>query len=107
MMGTPEPEGRRARKKRETRERIVSRARDLFLEQGYDVTTVEEIAEAADISKPTFFNYFEAKASLLTEMVREIDERFRRYIEDERRRPRERAVTAFPPDQARARASAR
>ena len=37
----------------------------LFHDQGYDPTTVEQIAEAADVAKGTFFNYFETKEALL------------------------------------------
>lgn len=37
----------------------------LFREHGYDATTVEEITEAADVAKGTFFNYFETKEAIL------------------------------------------
>lgn len=59
-------EGRRERKRRETRTRISDAAMSLFLEKGYVAVTVDEIAEAADISKRTFFGYFPAKEDVVT-----------------------------------------
>jgi AcrR family transcriptional regulator len=47
------------------RERIVLAALDLFTEQGYDDTTVAQIAERAGITKSTFFRYFPDKRELL------------------------------------------
>jgi len=56
---------RRERKKQETRRRLVEAALRLFREHGYKTTTVEKIAEAADVAKSTFFNYFETKDAIL------------------------------------------
>jgi AcrR family transcriptional regulator len=56
---------RRERKKQETRLRLMQVALRLFREHGYDATTVEQIAEAADVAKGTFFNYFETKEAIL------------------------------------------
>jgi AcrR family transcriptional regulator len=56
----PEPDWRQ-RKKAETRDRIRGCALRLFLEQGYEATTVEQIAAAAGVSQMTFFRYFPAK----------------------------------------------
>ncbi|WP_213974717.1 TetR/AcrR family transcriptional regulator, partial [Tepidanaerobacter acetatoxydans] len=56
---------RRERKKLESRARILKAARRLFQEKDYDSTSIEEIAEMADVSKSTFFNYFPTKESLL------------------------------------------
>ena len=47
------------------RERVVAAAVDLFAEQGYDATTVAQIAERAGITKSTFFRYFPDKRELL------------------------------------------
>jgi AcrR family transcriptional regulator len=47
------------------RERVVVAAVDLFAEQGYDATTVAQIAERAGITKSTFFRYFPDKRELL------------------------------------------
>jgi len=56
----PEPDWRQ-RKKTATRDRIRTSALRLFREQGYDATTVEQIAAAAGVSHMTFFRYFPAK----------------------------------------------
>lgn len=70
---------RRERKKRETRRRIYAAAFELFLEQGFDATTVEEIAERADVGKGTVFNYFPHKTSFLAALA---DEWLDRLIEE-------------------------
>ena len=57
--------GRRERKKEETKRRIFETAVQLFNERGFDATTIDEIAERADVAKGTFFNYFPRKESLL------------------------------------------
>ena len=59
-MTEPEPDWRQ-RKKTATRDRIRASALRLFREQGYDTTTVEQIAAAAGVSHMTFFRYFPAK----------------------------------------------
>ena len=59
-MTEPEPDWRQ-RKKTATRDRIRASALRLFREQGYDATTVEQIAAAAGVSHVTFFRYFPAK----------------------------------------------
>jgi AcrR family transcriptional regulator len=63
LVSSPEvPElGRRERKRSETRERIFRCAMRLFAERGFFATTVEDITEAADVGKGTFFNYFPSK----------------------------------------------
>ena len=56
--------GLRERKKRETRQRISDVATGLFVARGFDNVTVAEIAEAANVSKMTVFNYFPRKEEL-------------------------------------------
>jgi AcrR family transcriptional regulator len=62
---TPARPGRRARRQAETRARILRAALDLFARQGFFATTVEQITEAADVGKGTFFNYFPSKEHAL------------------------------------------
>lgn len=59
--------GLRERKKIKTRAIIRITAMRLFREQGYQETTVEQIAEAAEISPSTFFRYFASKESVVLE----------------------------------------
>lgn len=57
----PTTMGLRERKRLETRLRIEDEATRLFLDRSFDGVTLEEICEAADISRRTFFNYFSSK----------------------------------------------
>lgn len=57
--------GRRERRSAETRERLYRAALRLFAERGFQETTVEDITEAADVGKGTFFNYFATKEHVL------------------------------------------
>ena len=66
---------RRERKKKETRDRILAAAREMLEDQGFDATTLEQIAEAADVSIATFYNYFPNKDTLLQQIAEvEIEE---------------------------------
>lgn len=58
-------EGIRARKRRQTRQRIIEAGLRLFVSQGFEATTLDAIAEAADISRRTYFSYFASKDDLL------------------------------------------
>jgi AcrR family transcriptional regulator len=65
MPATDQPLGLRERKKLKTRQAIRREAFRLIDANGYAATTVEQIAEAADVSPSTFFRYFPSKESLL------------------------------------------
>jgi AcrR family transcriptional regulator len=64
MSTTP---GLRERKKAKTRAAIQTHALRLFAAQGYEATTIEQIAEAAEISPSTFFRYFPTKEDVVVE----------------------------------------
>ncbi|MFI6862296.1 TetR/AcrR family transcriptional regulator [Streptomyces sp. NPDC050421] len=55
----------RERKKIQTRSRLLAEATRLFTERGFDQVSVAEVAEAADVSKMTVFNYFDSKEDLV------------------------------------------
>src|SRR5215210_5308354 len=59
------PAGLRARKKAATRHALQEHALRLFLDHGYDATTVESIAQAAGVSQMTFFRYFPTKEDVV------------------------------------------
>ena len=68
------PLGRRERRKLEVRTRIYSVARELFAKQGFEATTVDEIARVADVAPATFFNHFQSKQAFLSLMTGEVFE---------------------------------
>ena len=63
--------GLRDRKKLRRREDILRAARTLFVEKGFDQTTMAEIAARVDVSPPTVFNYFGNKDGLLVALITE------------------------------------
>jgi len=66
MKGASErPQGLRERKRRETSERIIEKGLKLFVKNGFEATTLDAIAEAAGISRRTFFYYFKSKEDVL------------------------------------------
>jgi AcrR family transcriptional regulator len=79
-------ESLRDRKKRLTHQRICVEAGALFAAQGVAATTVDSIAAAAQISKPTFFNYFASKQAVLHSLIEEMDRQFIAYIDAELQR---------------------
>ncbi|MGQ4414318.1 TetR family transcriptional regulator [Streptomyces sp. SAS_269] len=74
----------RDRKKRRTREALLRAALELFTTQGYEHTTVDEIAEAVDVSQRTFFRYFAGKEEVAF-AVQEMTEAL--FVESVRARP--------------------
>ncbi|GAA3664548.1 TetR/AcrR family transcriptional regulator [Microbacterium marinilacus] len=60
-----QPESRRQAKRRETHDRIAAAGLRLFLEHGYEATTLDAIAEAAGISRRTLFYYFASKDDIV------------------------------------------
>jgi AcrR family transcriptional regulator len=60
-----EPTGLRARKKARTRDAIADAAITLFLAYGFDQVSINDVAAAAEVSKPTLFRYFPTKEDLV------------------------------------------
>ncbi len=83
----PAAEGRRDRRKREVRGRVYRAAQDLFLEQGFDQTTVAQIAEAADVVPQTLFNHFQSKQALLGEITSGVVDYLQGMLEEHFRSP--------------------
>ncbi len=66
---------------RNTRSRIVSAAWDLFYENGYDATTVDEIVERSGTSKGSFYHYFAGKDALLSSLSTIFDDKYQELNE--------------------------
>ncbi|MEU9711473.1 TetR/AcrR family transcriptional regulator [Streptomyces sp. NPDC047967] len=73
-------EGLRERKKRQARQRISDLATGLFLQHGFAAVTVAEIAELADVSVNTVYNYFPAKEDLFLDRMKGVTQRVARYV---------------------------
>ncbi|MFF2411510.1 TetR/AcrR family transcriptional regulator [Streptomyces sp. NPDC058092] len=82
----------RERKKLQTRHRLLTVATELFAERGFDKVSVAEIAEAAEVSKMTVFNYFASKEDLVLAPMEEHVGDVARVVRD--RAPGESAVAA-------------
>ena len=59
-----------------TRDRIVNAAWKLFYKQGYDDTTIDDIIEASNVSKGTFYHYFDGKEALIDGMSYMLDSKY-------------------------------
>jgi len=70
MTGTKNDPQRRERKKKAIRDSIFKTAQKLFVDKGFENTSVEDITERVDIAQSTFFNYFPRKEDLLAEIFK-------------------------------------
>lgn len=61
------PTGRRERKRQQARDQLYAAALHLFVTQGYEATTMDQIAETADVARATVFNHFSQKVGFLEE----------------------------------------
>lgn len=81
--------------KRNTKGRIISAAWKLFYEQGYEDTTLEDILEASETSRGTFYHYFEGKDALLGTLSDLFDEKYRQLLPELREEEHAVSVLAF------------
>lgn len=68
-MPVPELPGRRERRRAQTLDHVATIAMRLFESQGYDATTMEQIAQQADLAKGTLYNHFPTKDAILAHWV--------------------------------------
>ena len=85
--------GLRERKRHERRSRIAAAARSLFVERGFDAVTVAEVADRADVSLATVFNYFPTKEDLFFAGLQDFENRLIDAVRE--RRPGQSAIDAF------------
>ena len=69
-----------AKSSKNTRSRIVAAAWKLFYTDGYDRTTIDDIIEAANVSKGSFYHYFESKESLINSISYLFDETYENLL---------------------------
>ena len=71
-----------AKQKRNTKGKIIAAAWELFYEQGYEDTTVEEIIDRSGTSKGSFYHYFDGKDALLSSLSYLFDEEYARLQQE-------------------------
>jgi AcrR family transcriptional regulator len=74
--------GLRERKKRQTRQHIADTAARLFGQRGYEQVTVVDVAEAAEVSEQTVYNYFPTKKDLVFDLEEDLRDRLADLIKD-------------------------
>jgi AcrR family transcriptional regulator len=65
------PANRAQRRRLRTRAAVLAAARELFASQGVGATTIQDITEAADVAKGSFYNHFDSKDAVLRAVVEE------------------------------------
>ena len=76
----------RSQRREDTRRRIKSAARSLFLERGVADTSMDALAELAGVSRATLFNYFPGKSVLLDALAADLEERLLGALDHYRRK---------------------
>jgi AcrR family transcriptional regulator len=74
--------GRRERKKQQVRQALIEQAFRLFDERGFEAVTIENVTEAADVSRTTFFRYFASKEEVLLAWMRGVGDEVARAVRD-------------------------
>ncbi|MDL2082068.1 TetR/AcrR family transcriptional regulator [Streptomyces sp. GXMU-J15] len=73
--------GRRERSRQRMHDRLYTSALELFAEQGYERTTIDQITERADVARGTFFNHFQRKEDLVTTWAQQRQEKLQAFME--------------------------
>lgn len=73
---------RKTREKEERKKLILERAKELILERGIPALSMQDIADAAELSKATLYLYFQSKEAILTEILTDSADAFVSYVED-------------------------
>jgi AcrR family transcriptional regulator len=81
-MSTPAPASLRDVARNAVRDQVVRAAWELFAEHGFEATTVDQIAEAAGMSRRTFFRYFAGKDELILDKLLEVSDRVAEALAD-------------------------
>jgi AcrR family transcriptional regulator len=68
----PRGADRHQRRVSRTRSKLMESARAVFAEKGFDLATIDDITEGADVGKGTFYYHFRNKARLVRELIREV-----------------------------------
>ena len=71
-MAEPIPVNRAERRRLRTRARLLAAAREVFASQGVEAVTIQDITDAADVAKGSFYNHFDSKDAILRAVVEEI-----------------------------------
>jgi AcrR family transcriptional regulator len=70
-MAKPDPANRAGRRRLRTRAALLAAAREVFASRGADASTIQDITEAADVAKGSFYNHFDSKDSILRAVAEE------------------------------------
>ena len=70
---------------RTVRQRLLASATELFARKGYAATTVREIVQAAGVTKPALYYYFQNKEGIYLDLMREAKERFEALLDSGRK----------------------
>ncbi len=74
-------DSRKHRKREQRRQSLVDAAKHLFVDRGFEGTTIDDIVEAADVAKVTFYYYFKSKEEVALEIKRQCHEEAFVYVE--------------------------
>lgn len=81
-LGSPKKQSRQQRRYGKTRKKLMDAAKTVLAEKGLAATTVEEIADRADVGRGSFYYHFDAKDELIRQMIEKLLEELTAKIKD-------------------------